>query len=693
MGSLLIRMQDVRKRLGLPAGYSVSGLDSAEADASAAISEDGISGDELAEITRKIESVASANRIQVTPQLFSISAKKRGVFLPLMVNLFSLIVLAGGVALMLVFFQQQETAEVQQVVALNSAEGRLLEVLKQEAEANLSAKEQEILAIQEQMLQVQRERDDIAADIEERIANREAQLRASLEQELEQERQRLRAQGLSEVDIEARIREIEQQKTAELNQRLAAFKAEAEAEKTALEESLGQMEQEFSQSLAEANRARDALQAEARQREADLRAELEKAQSQNQAELDQASQDVQQAKNELAALAEARETERRLSAQLTGFYSQVRGQLNAGNTEGARETVKQLRAFLNSPQVLETESLSQRRDVELFLASSMENLIDGNVRNQQETTSLREAASALGRIQQLYSQARQYEQQGESDLALQTYQKTVEVLPEVAAASRSVGQARVSAVQTEYEAQLEEIQTGLVEQLQEELDEREARITELEDQILLLQTEMEQYSKANQAEYEQRIAELQEQLTAMQQSSQAATERAELLATENQQLSGENQQLQERVALFEEASRSNSNDRQRAIVLEEQLAEARVVVNKYESMLENYASYRQRSALAVGNVLQGKAALDWFLGTESVQEAFPGLLEQVKRFDRAFEEAGQETVVYEMADEIYRIYSYSAQPARVNYVRSAMRGESRQAMKEFYENMLLILEE
>jgi predicted nucleic acid-binding Zn-ribbon protein len=947
MTGLLSRMKEIRRNLGLSEPVSQGMPDDPDRGL------EGVSKDELDNINRKIEEVAASNRIDVTSDTFKISAARRGIALPLLVNIGSLIVLAGGIGLMFLLFQQSETSLDREIQSLASTEGRLLEVLRQEAEANLAAKEAEIAAIQAQLQQIESERDSLAANFESQLATREAQLRATLDAELETERARLRELGLTAEEIEAEIERLRQEKETALAQALAQYEAELQAERDRAEAALAQVEAEASASLVAANEIRAELEAEAQAREAELQAQLQAAQQASQAAQDEADQQVQAARDALAALNAQREQEQTLSSQLNGFYSQIRTQINNGNYPQAEETLQLLRNFLNSQQFLAVESLAQRRDTEVFIANALSQLITTSQRRSAETASLAQTASLVTEIREIVGQANDLSTGGQREQALELYREAIELVPEISTAYQAVlseenrslqsdletqvGQAEAAIAQeleAEYAAQLSELETRLSEEIQaleaelssrdQTIARRDAVIASRDGEIVQLNSEIETLNTdiiALRAEIAQRdeaisnnqsrLAEIQENLgdeaaglleqldasllrlegirsdlgvnsdeeiegaieslqadrqrladirqqldvegnldiiPAIEQIQQdnariavleqtanrleaieddlaelgieaeeaaetirqlqlvAANERGALeaffqsldpyrlrydLIPAREEASnldsdailtraGELVQAQaERIALFEQdpeavalssaqldeleqqlESLNNDLERGRALLarrdqtisdLESQIADLEneidsldaqltstidaaaqsrqenlqqireltgeksdltaelnertdqleAAVARYTALTDAYRDYRIAENRAINTAaseadrfLLGKTALDRFLVDEAVQAAFPGLIDRIKAYDQAFQRAGQETIVYAMAEEIYAVYSYGTANARLNYIDEQIAATDDPAMIEFFGNLRrIILEE
>jgi predicted nucleic acid-binding Zn-ribbon protein len=947
MTGLLSRMKEIRRNLGLSEPVSQRMPEDPDRGL------EGVSKDELDNINRKIEEVAASNRIDVTGDTFKISAARRGIALPLLVNIGSLIVLAGGIGLMFLLFQQSETSLDREIQSLASTEGRLLEVLRQEAEANLAAKEAEIAAIQAQLQQIESERDSLAANFESQLATREAQLRATLDAELETERARLRELGLTAEEIEAEIERLRQEKETALAQALAQYEAELQAERDRAEAALAQVEAEASASLVAANEIRAELEAEAQAREAELQAQLQAAQQASQAAQDEADQQVQAARDALAALNAQREQEQTLSSQLNGFYSQIRTQINNGNYPQAEETLQLLRNFLNSQQFLAVESLAQRRDTEVFIANALSQLITTSQRRSAETASLAQTASLVTEIREIVGQANDLSTGGQREQALELYREAIELVPEISTAYQAVlseenrslqsdletqvGQAEAAIAQeleAEYAAQLSELETRLSEEIQaleaelssrdQTIARRDAVIASRDGEIVQLNSEIETLNTdiiALRAEIAQRdeaisnnqsrLAEIQENLgdeaaglleqldasllrlegirsdlgvnsdeeiegaieslqadrqrladirqqldvegnldiiPAIEQIQQdnariavleqtanrleaieddlaelgieaeeaaetirqlqlvAANERGALeaffqsldpyrlrydLIPAREEASnldsdailtraGELVQAQaERIALFEQdpeavalssaqldeleqqlESLNNDLERGRALLarrdqtisdLESQIADLEneidsldaqltstidaaaqsrqenlqqireltgeksdltaelnertdqleAAVARYTALTDAYRDYRIAENRAINTAaseadrfLLGKTALDRFLVDEAVQAAFPGLIDRIKAYDQAFQRAGQETIVYAMAEEIYAVYSYGTANARLNYIDEQIAATDDPAMIEFFGNLRrIILEE
>jgi len=282
-----------------------------------------ISREDQREILSEIEKVAAGSRITITPEIFTIRALKRGIFFPLMVNLFSILLLAGGLTTLYLLFQRGKSVIMEQATAITTAEGKLIQELKKESEEKLVAKNKEISSIQNRLQEIDREREDLQSNMESKIQERETELRSALEKELENERLKLRSQGISEEDINSKLRELELEKSFEYNRQLEAFKQEAEAERLKVENNLKTLKNEYEQNLTAANDERLKVLNEAKQREAELQSQLEeKTRALDSEKL--------KAQAELKKISDQRQRENQASDQLISLYSLVESDIQNG---------------------------------------------------------------------------------------------------------------------------------------------------------------------------------------------------------------------------------------------------------------------------------------------------------------------------------------------------------------------------
>ncbi|MBN2553441.1 MAG: hypothetical protein JXB06_11765 [Spirochaetales bacterium] len=388
----------------------------------------GISKEDQQEIVREIEKVSAESRITVTPETMAVRAVKKGFVFPLLVNILFVLLLAGGGYALYYLFQRGESVLMEEGAALSSAEGRLIEELKKESEAALAAKNREINEILAQLQNIDKRRQELQAGMEDKIAAREAELRSVLEAELAAERERLRQQGVSEADISDRLQAMESEKGAQFQTELAAFKEQAEAERLRQEESLRALQEEYQQNLAQAEADRQRVREEAEAREAELRTQLE-------ARTRQLEQATAEAREELSRLAAQQEKQALAAGQLTGFYSRVKRDLEAGNLDGALQDLDAIRRYLDDPSVATLPNIMQRREIELFVVDSISSQVRAQMqRAETDTTSLIASAQLLNDMKSRVIQGDALFREGDMAAAEVRYREALNLIPEISKA-------------------------------------------------------------------------------------------------------------------------------------------------------------------------------------------------------------------------------------------------------------------
>jgi hypothetical protein len=385
----------------------------------------GITKEDQKAIIQEIEKAALQNKITAGPQAFVLKAQKKGILLPLLVNLLAIFLLAAGGLLLYYFYQRGETTLKEESVAITTAEGRLIEELKKESEEALLAKSREIDQIQGQLAVIDKERDELARNMEAKVASREQELRRGMEAELDAEREKLRQKGISEADIDRRLALLEAEKTAQFQRQMDGFRRQAEQERAKSESNLKSLQQEYQATLEQANAERQKVLEDSRQRETELKSQLEARTRTLEAESREAHQ-------ELSRIAEQREKEELASGQLLGFYDQIKGNMKAGRLDQALQDVEGARQYLNDPAIVALPAVQQRREVEFFVLDSIGSLVKAEMKKEQtDTGSLIAAASLLSDLRNRVTEGDAALARGEAGEAQKKYDQALALIPEV----------------------------------------------------------------------------------------------------------------------------------------------------------------------------------------------------------------------------------------------------------------------
>ncbi len=318
-------------------------------------------------ILEEIEREVAGARTPVTPELLRFTPRRRGSVMPIAVNLGAVVVIAAGVLGAIWLSRQREQSVATATATISTAEGKLLEVLKQESEAELAGKDREIADIRGKLAGLDQERERLRADAEARVGARERELTDAMAASLETERQKLLASGLSETAVTKRVADLETKIRTESERQLAAFRQQAETERAAQEQAAEQLRAEYQRSLSQVQADRSKIQEEAARKQADLEAGYR----QKQLSLEQ---DKAAALAELESLRRARERETMVLDQFVGFYRDVRNEIAANRPEAAVAVLARFRAYLDDPAVAALPIMAQRRSVELFLIGSLEEI-------------------------------------------------------------------------------------------------------------------------------------------------------------------------------------------------------------------------------------------------------------------------------------------------------------------------------
>jgi hypothetical protein len=417
MLGLLAKAANLRKSLGLPS----DGRDEFAFDP-----DSGISREDQKEILQEIEKVATQSRISVSPDVFVVKAAKKGVLFPIIVNAAAIAALAIGLGTFWFLFQRGETQLAKEAAGGITAEGKLIEELKKESEAQLQEKNLQINQIQGQLAEIDKEKQNLQATMDEKVREREAQLRAAVAADLEAEREKLRRQGLSDQDITKRLTDLEAKKNSEFTAQLEAFRGQAEEDRKKAEASLRQLEGEFTVNLARANEERQKVLADSKKREEDLRSQLE-------AKTRDLESEKAKAEQALKALASQKEKEDLATGQLVGMYSVAKADIAAKNYTKALQSLRAIRDYMNQEEVVVLPGISRRREVDLFVVDSLSGLVQGELdKGRVDTGSLVAAANQVAEIREKVGSADAQARAGRVAEAEKLYGEALAVIPEIA---------------------------------------------------------------------------------------------------------------------------------------------------------------------------------------------------------------------------------------------------------------------
>ncbi|TVR35723.1 MAG: hypothetical protein EA404_00500 [Spirochaetaceae bacterium] len=167
----------------------------------------GISSDEQADIQAEIEKAFLVQREAHDETRFRYTPLRRGALLPLLINLGALVLTAAAVLFLIALFERDERALAEVSAVGQTAQARLLEQFRADADAQLLQSEREIEQIRAELEQL---RVQVPADQRDQAtADRVAALEAELERALDQERVLLRE--VDSAETLSRLQRLQQQ--------------------------------------------------------------------------------------------------------------------------------------------------------------------------------------------------------------------------------------------------------------------------------------------------------------------------------------------------------------------------------------------------------------------------------------------------------------------------------------------------
>ncbi len=397
--------------------------------------ETGITAEERREISAAIDEVSKANRLGSGASRIEVVARKSGILLPLIVNIAAILLTAAILVVLALSFRAADSATIAQGTSIASAEGKLLQELKRESDAQLQEKDKSIADIQAKMLGIDKQRNDLVSTMDQRIKAREAELQAQLQAELQQERARLQAQGLTEENIKSRLKALEDQKNQEFKRQLDSFKAQAEAERRSADLNYQKLKDEYAKNMSVLGDERKKILEAAKTREEQLRSTMDAKTRELEAQGSQARAALDQAKAELARLQTQRDTAQAAEDRIVGLYSSIRQAFQDRRFDSAAQASDALASYLNDPSVASLPALQTRRPLDLFVAQTLASEARTELRNASvDTSRLLDQALLLGEARDAARAADSARKKGDLAQADAKYLEALQKVPEILAA-------------------------------------------------------------------------------------------------------------------------------------------------------------------------------------------------------------------------------------------------------------------
>ena len=318
----------------------------------------GISEEEQRIILMEIDGIASKNRLNPTKKDLNVKAKKKGVGFPIFVNIIAILLLAGGIYA-LYFLHQRDILSFQSSALYTGAERALIRDIRRETYNLLSLKDNEIAGFLTKLAEIDRQLQTFQQYMDRRLQEREAELRAIIRQEVEAEQIRLIDEELPEAIIVERINTFEEQREIWLDSQLILFRQQLEGERQDLEIQLQALKEEYSIHIAQLQRERFQILENARIKEENLQAQLMEKGRELSAMYEQNKINV--AYDELLRLNNQQEQFALIEMELSGFYVSINEQVKNRDFESARNTLRAMVEFINTPSLQNIIQMQTRK--------------------------------------------------------------------------------------------------------------------------------------------------------------------------------------------------------------------------------------------------------------------------------------------------------------------------------------------
>jgi hypothetical protein len=398
-------------------------------------SELGINAEDRREIEEELEQVAGRSRIAAGPEAFVIKPRRKGYVFPLVVNLVAIALTASSVLALARLFGQRSVALASSAVAVGSAEGLLLQELKQESDSKLQAKDKDIADIRTRLSTLDKERSDLAGSIDARVKAKEAELKAAAQAELDAEKKRLGSQGLSEAAIQDRLKAFEAARSAESAKQLEDERAKAAADLAQADQNYARLKEEYQKNMASLGRERASIEAEAQKRSDELRGTMEAKNRELETRSAAAEANLAKATAELASLSDSKAKAQAVEDRVLGLYGSIQAALRDGRFAEAASAADALDSYLQDPSVSSDPATRARRAADSFVAQTLGAYARSELeRTSADATMLLSQAELLSAARDAAAAAQKALKTGDAALAAAKYEEALEKVPELFAA-------------------------------------------------------------------------------------------------------------------------------------------------------------------------------------------------------------------------------------------------------------------
>ena len=311
--------------------------------------------DKEAEVMAEMNTLLEQSRLEITETTLAFSARSSGVLFPVLINIGALTLLVVLGAFFFLRLNQDEVSLVKRSAQLGSAEGLIVEALKEASEEELSRKEGQIQSIQSMLREAEQTKASLIQEFDKERSLMQDKLRDELSQELDLERQRLIAAGLGEAAVTSRLAAFETQKQSEYQAKLSAANADFDRQLQERSAQFNSQMEEYRRSLAQAQDDQESIKRS-------LEQQLTKTRQESQAALESLSADKAAAVAELENLGRRQENAKLIEGRILSMYDTVNAKLSQEEYQAALAELDTLESFIGSAEALRVASVARSEE-------------------------------------------------------------------------------------------------------------------------------------------------------------------------------------------------------------------------------------------------------------------------------------------------------------------------------------------
>lgn len=370
-----------------------------------------------ADINRSVDRV----RIHLLEESIQIHPMKKGRTFPLILNIVTFCTVLLIVVLLFSFFGKSNNQIIASTAALNLTENRIINTLREESDRQLSAKENEIVTIQREMLGLLDEKSLLLIETKRELEELEAELQQKMDQRIGEEEERLQELNWDKEAIDEELNSLRSTLQERYSNQLLGVIAREEEKRFIREKELNGEISRLAEELSQANQDKEeltrqnrtleeralsetpALSEEEKARYQSLIQQGQDALSNAEERLNQLSRKLeQQEKEEQAFLEQYRiESEKRLNllTRINGVYTGLRAiPESVWNTSDEADLISLLNQKIYIKEALASDAVRQQYpDVHNRLDEYLDNY-GALMENRGKNSALQEVENMLSAI-------------------------------------------------------------------------------------------------------------------------------------------------------------------------------------------------------------------------------------------------------------------------------------------------------